>query len=454
MICRAGIVGLAMAALAAAAGDPAAAILDQARGTRVEVFADVAFRLLEGNRIPEKNRAALLDEIFLRASEARDAMPMRPAQIPEMSRVAIPAPLHLDALSIKCRVVKALLSVDGKRARERFADIPRPDLPKPDCTTATLPYPEVYFETLGAVVAQAPFTAKEQEKQVPFWMLESAVRGIQTSLEIVEAARNLSHLMHTQTEALAMSNAFAVALGIDDCNRNFTAAIANGNLVDAVLMANDRFAKLGAPPQTMLVALRNYLVRHLTAPRCEDSPGAVYDKTLDAFREAAAGQTIAPPITAEESTPSKIEGKADLPQPVDHPGYQELSNAVKAAGPDDPASFAEVLEKLQAWKGGAEQDPVGLFHRKASLYSFLLGPQFMQHPPPVRPSFLAALAGLIAILSDPAILDAAPTDWLNEVRQLEQRLAARWADIAQAMIDSHLSALSVYGRLAALEHGR
>jgi hypothetical protein len=51
--------------------------------------------------------------------------------------------------------------------------------------------PSPYFETVESVVAHAPFTAKEQEDHVPFWTMESAVRRIQTSLEITPAARSL-----------------------------------------------------------------------------------------------------------------------------------------------------------------------------------------------------------------------------------------------------------------------
>src|SRR5208337_3335995 len=142
-------------------------------------------------------------------------------------------------LAIQCRIVQAMLAIDSKHARELFNQIPPPDVPKPDCTSAIFYDPTIYFDTLAAVVTEAPFTAKELEKQIPFWTMEAAVRGVHTSVEIIAAARNLSQLVKSGPEALAMSGAFAAALGIDDSDRDFGAAVRSANLVDAVLIATN-----------------------------------------------------------------------------------------------------------------------------------------------------------------------------------------------------------------------
>ena len=302
MFVRAGTVLLATAALAAAATDPVAVILDQARGTPPEIFADVVFRLLDAGKIPDNDRVALLDEVFLRADQAREPIFTFPAAIPP------PYPTrrvdhHLSALHIKCRVVQALLTFDGKHARQRFSEIARPQIPKPDCKESVLQDPTIYFDTLSAVVTKAPFTPEEQKKQVPFWMIVDAVRNIGTSIEIIAAARNLSQLVHSENEALTMSSAFATALSIDDSDRNFTAAVGKSNLVDAVLMLGDRFGRFGVPPQNVLAALRTCLVRHLTASRCEDSIDTT--DALALFDAKIAGQTAVLPISDDEATPAR-----------------------------------------------------------------------------------------------------------------------------------------------------
>jgi hypothetical protein len=491
-----------------AANDPVAAILDQARGTRVEIFADVIFHLLDTSRIPDKDRVPLLEEVFLRADEARQTMPMRSAIPVEMGprpspetvtrdgqtitlyrsatpapgskMVAVPAQLHLDALAIKCRVVKALLAIDAKRARDRFEQIAAPHTGKPDCTAGIIFDPTGYYDALAAVVTQGTFTAKEQEKKVPFWMLENAIRRVQTSIEIIAAARNFSQLAHTPDEALVMSSAFAAALGMDDSNRNFTAATKGTNLVDAVLIANDRFVKLGASPQTMMTALRSYLVRHLSATRCADNGNAPYETSLQAFATAIGLQTAIPPITAEEIIPAKVEGVADTPAPVDHAAYDQLWNETAAIGDNLDGSANDVLARIEAWKGADGQDPTDIFRKKLALCYRLQGPSFTIRsfggpapgdPGPTansrasREAMVAACA--IATLSDPVFLDASPSDWLSEVQKLEQHQTTRVtrqsagqtlsqevipSEFSLALIGSSLSALSVYGHSDVLEH--
>jgi hypothetical protein len=473
MICRTGLLLLTTAALAAAS-DPVAAILDQARGAPVEIFADVVFNLLDANRIAEKDRVALLDELFLRAGEAHQPMAERPAELASKRAVPLPAQLHLDKLAIQSRVVRAMLDIDGKHARELFNQIPPPDVPKPDCTAVFVFDPTVYYDLLAAVVTKAAFTDKEQADQIPFWTVESAVRGIHTSIEIVAAARNLSHLAHTEKEALAMSTAFAAALGIDDSNRNFSAAVRNVNLAEAVLIAADRYARLGVPPQAMLTALRSYLVRHLAASRCADNPDGLYDSTIAAFNAAIGHQTALPPITAEEGTPAKVEGTAAAPKPSSESGVDDLRKAADAVAKDPAAAdLGDVLERIRAWNGAGGQDPLAVFHMKVSLYYGLLGMNIRRFGPdgPIlperKPGHEAVLSELIAALSDPARLELSPEDWLTEVREFQRRFTSRMnaeiagqnltqevvaSDVAQAMMGSSLSALQVYGKLAVLEH--
>jgi hypothetical protein len=480
---------LATVALAAAA-NPVAVILDEARSAPVEVFADAVFHLIETNRIPPPDRAALLDEVFLRATGAHEAMPERPAASPtrpaaptpllpipaganvhyspaaRVPGVAIRAQLRLDTLSIQCRVVRALLGIDGKHARELFSRIPRPDVPKPDCKGAILKDPSPYFETVEAVVTQAPFSDKEQAERLPFWIVESTVHGIQTSLEIIPAARNLSHLVQNEKDALAMTSAFAAALGIEDTDRNFSGAIGS-NLLDALQVVEDRFAKLGVPPQALQAALRGYLVRHLTAARCEDST-ADYAGVAAAFNGSLEGQTGVPPIGAEESMPSKVEGKADIDKPLDKSTYQDLLKQVNAVL-RDPNAPTDVLAQLGAWKPADGEDPVAVFHNKIAWYLAILGSDVRLNGTPERPHgplFPAVVQGLVATVSDPAILDLAPCDWLEEVQAVDRQIGMQFGadmngqftpimfapDIAQALASSSLPALQVYGRMAILEH--
>jgi len=240
-------------------------------------------------------------------------------------------------------------------------------------------------------------------------------------------------------------------------------------------MAGDRFARLGAPPQPMQAALRGYLVRHLTATRCEDSLNATDPVWF--FNGKLTGQTAIAPISEDESKPAKREGKAEISRAPDLAGFDELASQTNALIWKDPpaagirrvgsldfkdpdaADMEEVLAKLRDWKGSAEQDAVEVFHRKAAFYFSLLQWSLprMGKVNSFRPEILSEL---IVTLEDTAILDAWPSDWLSEANKPEpvraytnsQNEIVPLLDKAQAMLHSSVSALQVYGKLALLDH--
>lgn len=114
--------------LPANSADRARAILDAAHAAPVEVFGDIALGASLSSRpnllttLPDKEKAPLLEEIFRRAGEARDALPLRYVGAGRASGTAADTEaahrLQLDALSLRCRVVQTLLRIDPKLARE------------------------------------------------------------------------------------------------------------------------------------------------------------------------------------------------------------------------------------------------------------------------------------------------------------------------------------------------
>jgi hypothetical protein len=432
-----GMIARAMVALTAATPQPVTAVMAEARGAPVEIFADVVFRLIDAHRVAPKDRAALLDEVFQRAGEAREPMAVRmaalfpPLPIRDRMNIAIRhADPGLDALSIRCRAVKALLATDRKRARDRFAEIAPLDVPKPDCRSVTAAEPAVYYDTLAALY---------RDGQIPFSTIENAVREAHTSLEIVAAARDFPQLARNQKEGLALTGTFAAALEIADSDRNFGLAVQRNGLVSEILSAGAlRFSSLGVSPQALQAALRAYLVRHLTAVRCEDNGAAYFPTTLRGFGVSE--------ISDEESTPARLEGRADLPRHGDEDDYNELRNDVDALDKDEPDAnrIGRVLDKLGKWNGCAGEDGVEVFHRKVSLYSSLM----TRFPGDARPRILS---GLISTLEDSAGLDVSPAAWLNDVKEVSR---SGHPDIAQAMADSRLPALQAYGQMVLLLQAR
>src|SRR5258707_1371793 len=82
-------------------------LLEEARSQPVEIFADITFGLIR-----ELSPAAQIDaltQVFERAGEARNSFPTKYPDVPA-----------LDALSLRCRAIRTILPLDGKRGRKLF----------------------------------------------------------------------------------------------------------------------------------------------------------------------------------------------------------------------------------------------------------------------------------------------------------------------------------------------
>jgi hypothetical protein len=118
----------------------------------VEYRSDILFDLIEKGKLGGARwKARLLEDVFHHAGEARN--PCRKVDNGESEnndtvsgcqRQAFQ--LGLDSLSIQCRVVRLVLGDSGKKAREWFAQISRPGLPRVSCEDPLIYDVQVYFD--------------------------------------------------------------------------------------------------------------------------------------------------------------------------------------------------------------------------------------------------------------------------------------------------------------------
>ena len=497
------VLGLAAAAFGQTENHPEnwRRILDEARIAPVEIFADVAFRLLKGNRIPDPNKLELLEEIFRRAGEAREAVPLRFAgmgmAVDRANDTARAHELGFDSLSLRSKAITALLTVDPAAARRLFEEMPRVEYPKPTCGSAFAPAPGPYFELLALVVQTGPFTALEREKRVPLRMAEAAVRSITVSSEIQAAAKALPRLIHDDLEAKTISSALAAALEVSDSDRGFAGAVRTGDLVREVLFANTKLKDLGASDLPVLAALRTYLVRHLTGVRCEDTieegtPGAEKDGpyAVQIFNTTVAGREDVQQIAPEERRGSKVGGKASSPEYANDPEFRRMQvriavtqtrnrlASIQLPGPEWNHQVHQFLSEIQDLRGVPGQNPVEVFHQKMRLLAEVT------ESPLSGDSALAVTAAAAHVLEDSTMVRNSPVQWLaalgDFLRYQEisphlfdlmdkamQTLAKRTgrlspeivvaipvspAEISERLAASQVSALSLYGRIWLLSH--
>jgi hypothetical protein len=459
-------------------------ILDDARAAPAEIFADVVFRLLDRSKIATSERAVLLEEVFQRAGEAREALPLQFATAGSPKGRASPAAgahnLKLDSLSIRSRVLQPLLGIDPEMARKLYEEMPALESPKPGCEAQFVPNPAVYFETLAAVVQRVPFTQQEKVKGEPLWWVERSIGSMTTSAEVLAAARFFPALAHTEAEALRLATALTTSLNIADSDRGFTTFAARGELVKVVLAANEKLHGLGSPQTPLPMALRAFLVRQFGGARCKLGTEDGGEAAIKVFNDAVRGWGTIPLISPEEVKPTRAEGEAAGADYANEAAFQSLFSEVKAlTKADKSVSIAltrttadwgfqarQLLGRIQDLDGALNQDRLEVFHQKMQLLFTLFD---------IAPSgdiSTVTLKGMVALLSDPDILRRAPAEWLYEADRLitythiftPEAVAALQGlenkipgfafetglEISVPLTDSGLGALSLYGRLAAL----
>lgn len=103
-----------------------------------EVAADLLIRIAESNLVSDRQkRIELLEEAFRRSGDVQEKTRRKMWTGAVDSRGGYSSAAfdqQLDALSLRCRIVKEMLNLDTERARKLFLEIPAIKLNEPACT--------------------------------------------------------------------------------------------------------------------------------------------------------------------------------------------------------------------------------------------------------------------------------------------------------------------------------
>lgn len=398
------LLGLCLAVAAAAAGkDPAGfdALVESANGVAAEFSADALIRLAQAEEAGPARRRELLEEAFRRAAGAQQPLKRRAILAPRNGPSGFLDRAYaqeLDANSLQCRAVRAMLPLDRKKARELFREIPVPQLPRLTCDDPLVYDLSLYYETLAEVVKTA-FTPAEAAGDEPFKLVTDYVRGLTSPAQVAPLARLLATapLKPAQTEALVMTFAGALKDFAGD-DRSFTFSITRaGRLGPRIAELAAACAKLGIATTPLVEGYRAYLVRHLGGDRCgesADQPGISFGIKLNADEELALDPVRffneklrsdpVKPIAADEIVPGKVAGAAGGLRSCESPECRNLAKLYTGlvlgpngmpygpdlkAGSEWQAKVKEYLAALAAWKDDPAASAAEQFQQKCLFYS-------------------------------------------------------------------------------------
>jgi hypothetical protein len=305
----------------------------------------------------------------------------------------------LDACTLECRAVEAMLALDRRKAREMFDQIPAPTIPRLSCEDSLVYDVSVFYATLGDVAQQA-FSPKEVAGQEPVHLLERYVPDLTSPVQAGPVARMLAGAPVPKAQLEALVDAFASALKqFSGDGRSFSATISrqsDATAIEALAAAGTR-QRINSVP--LLDAWRSYLVRHLSGTVCGDingtgssgtsivvDPDLAYSGPLGAVRYFNENMRIGalPAISDQEVQPAKLDGQARVIGPCESEECRQLGaqfgslvlgpagmafSEEQKASPEWAGKLKEYLEALNGWKRG--DDPAEYFLWKSRFYSDL-----------------------------------------------------------------------------------
>jgi hypothetical protein len=307
-----GLLPLLCLCLAAQENDPpkrpkeTLALLDQARSLPPEFSADVLLKLAATRVIPDaKWKREVIEEAFTAGSHAQLPYARRAwGQQVESRWSQEYAANDLESLTLESRAVEAMLNLDPQRGAAMFSEIVFPALIQEKCDEPAVAYLDPYYRVAGMVFERG-FTTRQREKEEHLHFVEQQIARMQHPAQVHTVLKLIFTVKVSDDERIRLLTAYAVAL--DRISGNDRAFGAYESQYVPV------FRPDVAASSMLLNALRSFIVRQVTGPRCSDNLVAgKLPASIAMFNSLAArvdpGAGWLKPLTPEETKPGKDEG--------------------------------------------------------------------------------------------------------------------------------------------------
>jgi hypothetical protein len=387
-------------------------LIEEARTVAPEFSSDILLRLAGSRVIADPAwKRQLIEEAFSAGAHAQ--LPYRKEGEEATDARASRAYWNngLESLTLQTRAVEAMLELDSQRARAMFEEIPTPQVPALTCQETGAPILSGYYQTAGRIVEKG-FTSEQRKELQHMHFLKRVIGQMQSPAHVTPAVKLIFTVAVTPEERQELVFDFAAMLPrINGSARVFGAATFQLVPVSAPVRlppgVNAAPALLDAapgqlPPQVvaaapvLLPALRSYILRHVSGPRCSENirarqaPSVVND-----FNYLASaldpGALSYKPISQDEARPAKDAGtyerhfwwQSDRSKQVldalkwlNH-GNRNLPDASRFFTPEERATvewnthFIETLRLIEGWKASEESSSEDWFGMVSEAYGSL-----------------------------------------------------------------------------------
>ena len=289
----------------------------------------------------------------------------------------------LDALTLQVRTALAMLPVDPTRSQELFEWIDF-SLPPASCGELLIPVADDYYAALSTIARRTfPPGAAGRDQALRF--LEANLWRARLPSELPAVVRAVRAFQPRGGEASYLEVSISALLERPERDaRGFATfgldiTTGTGELADF-----DRSEGVGG--ETLMRALRKYLVAELSGSRCSDSVAErpIVDAFNDLVRRKEVAADVATPIAASEMRPARFLGAAPADRYWETPdarrlvgGLVELREPLQKRG-SNPTAIKQTsawqtpaqqwLLELDLWNGTHEPVARDYFDQKSLLY--------------------------------------------------------------------------------------
>jgi len=366
------------------------ALVISAASAPPEFSADLLIRIAESNLFNDKKKKAdLLDDAFRRSSDAQQKVRRKiwAGRVDTNSGYLSAAyDLRLDELSLKSRVVRAMLGLDARRARILFSEIPRLKLPALSCSDA-LGYDVSEFYTTLQATEQKGFDKEEKAQGESWRFVGTYLDDLTSPAQVGPVANLIADLKVPASELSLRVRSLSAALKkIQIDPRSFALSMRHGSVLRGLERLIDECKNKNVSADELLSSFRSYLIRQLSSVQCADSLVKPHEDDRIEGDIAYVNQWFQIPIQNDDIKPSHVEPGAESSQFWTTPQSTKLLMAVKALRfgktgtplsveerntPEWQENLVRLLSDLENWDGSAEKIESDYFHEKCELYRAL-----------------------------------------------------------------------------------
>jgi hypothetical protein len=355
-----------------------------------EVAADVSLRIANSKLIDNKQKKIeLLESALARSPEIQKKLKLRLREgltDTPSGYLSAAYDLKLDALSLKLRVVQAMLPLDAQRARVMFAEIPKAKLPALTCNESLAYDLSEFYATLRQI-QQKSFSSDEKLQKKDLIFVQSYVGDLVSPAQVGPVLRLITDSDFSPDDlALLTANLSSALTKILDDHRSFALSVKHDSVPEAFTRLIDTLNKKSVPTEELLKSFRSYLVRELSSAQCSDMTQKLGQQTKSEKYIDYLNKWFADPIRDDEIKPARVDSAATVVQFWSSTESRRLlmgAKSLRFGRKESPLTLEErsssewqqnmvqLLADLENWEGTSEPSESVFFHEKCNLFGAL-----------------------------------------------------------------------------------